>query len=320
MFSTSIRTLPNMTTWESAHYTFNNTPRPKGPRSSSKWADNQRPLKDNRSYHYRIERLNGGEHYDVILHHTVMARYYKPTAEGRRVLYTGHPTNMSKQFMRCVLNVHHYNERTTTAGRTVALPIANRDSITDKGSTFSADLWLVGGHLIDVAKSSHTTHYTKRMSPDDKAAHKRARANMENLITLACMRIPEFFERVCIDYELLEPFQGVRVDYAERAALDALAAGPLDVFKPEVQERHITEFMRLAEDVFDYEATKAAAKNSTDTLAAIAEHVTEKVLADALWRIAKRECSTLKRKSAATPLPQFMDAKEYPRTTASPHP
>jgi hypothetical protein len=222
--------------------------------------------------------------------------------------------------MRHVLNVHHYNTRPTTDGRTVALPIANRDSITDKGSTFSADLWLVGGHLIDVAKSSHTRHYTKRMSPDDKATHKRARANMENLITLACMRIPEFFERVYLDYDLLEPFQGVAVEYAERNTLEALAAGTLDVFIPEVQERHITRFMRLAEDVFDYEATKAAVKDTTDTLAAIAEHVTEKVLADALWRIAKRECSTLKRKSAATPLPQFMDAKEYPRTTATAHP
>jgi hypothetical protein len=311
MFSTSIRTLPNVTTWESAHYTFNNTPRTKGPRSSSVWADNQRPLKDSRSYHYRIERLNGGEHYDVCLHNTVMARYYKPTAEGRRVLYTGHPTNMSKQFMRCVLNVHHYNTRLTTDGRTVALPIANRDSITDKGSTFSADLWLVDDHLIDVAKSSHTTHYTKRMSPDDKATHKQARANMEPYVTLACMRIPEFFERVNIDYELLEPFKGVETGWSDRRALERVAQG-----MPDIPQAEINTFMFVAEMVFDYEATKAAKRYPNDS---ILEHVTEKVLADALWRIAKRECSTLKRKSDAVPLPQFMDAKEYPRTHASPY-
>jgi hypothetical protein len=325
MFSSSIHTLPNVTTWESAHNTFNNTPRPKGPRSNSVWADNQRPLKDNRSWHYRIERINGGEHYDVILHHTVMARYYKPTAGGRRVLYTGHPSNMSKQFMRHVLNVRHQNTWMTTDGRLVAVPIANRDSIPDKGSSFSADLWFAtqtGIHAskrIDVDKSSHTTHYVKRMSPDDKAAHKRARANMENLITLACMRIPEFHGRVYLDYDLLEPFQGVDVGYAERAALDSLASGQFDVLKPESQERHIGEFMRLAENVYDYEATKAAAKNTTDTLAAIAEHVTEKVLADALWRIAKRECSVLQRKSDAIQLAPFMDVKDFPNT-ATPYP
>ena len=322
MFSSSIHTLPNVTTWESAHNTFNNTPRP---RSTQKWDDNQRPLKDNRSWHYRIERINGGEHYDVILHHTVMARYYKPTADGRRVLYTGHPSNMSKQFMRHVLNVRHQNTWMTTDGRTVAVPIANRDSIPDKGSSFSADLWLVSEtwvpaqRLIDVAKSSHTTHYVKRMSPDDKAAHKRARANMENLITLACMRIPEFHGRVYLDYDLLEPFQGVDVGYDERAALDALASGQFAALKPESQERHITEFMLLAENVYDYEATKAAAKNTTDTLAAIAEQVTEKTLADALWRIAKRECSTLKRKSDAIQLAPFMDVKDFPNT-ATPYP
>jgi hypothetical protein len=309
MFSSSIHTLPNVTSWESAHNTFNNTKQPR-----SKWADNQRPLKDSRSYHYRIERLNGGEHYDVVLHQTVMARYYKPTPEGRRVLYTGHPSNMSKQFMRHVLNVHHKNTRMTTDGRTVALPIANRDSITDKGSTFSADLWLVERHLIDVAKSSHTTHYTKRMSPDDKATHKQARANMEPYVTLACMRIPEFLERVHLDYDLLEPFKGVNVGYAARNALEVLASGQFAALKPESQEVRINLFMGLAEDVFDYEATKAAERYPNDH---ISEHVTEKVLADALWRIIKRECNTLKRRSDAIQLAPFMDAKDFPNTATA---
>jgi hypothetical protein len=319
MFSSSIHTLPNVTTWESANNTFNNTPRP---RSTQKWADNQRPLKDNRSWHYRIERINGGEHYDVILHHTVMARYYKPTPEGRRVLYTGHPSNMSKQFMRHVLNVRHKNTWTTTDGRLVAVPIANRDSITDKGSTFSADLWLVsetGIHaqrLIDVDKSSHTTHYVKRMSPDDRAAHKQARANMENLITLACMRIPEFHGRMHLDYDLLDPFRGINVGYAARNALEVLASGQFVALKPESQEIRINEFMMLAEDVFDYEAVKVAARYPSDS---ILEHVTEQVLADALWRIAKRECRALKRRSDAIQLAPFMDVKDFPNT-ATPHP
>jgi hypothetical protein len=51
----------------------------------------------------------------------------------------------------------------------------------------------------------------------------------------------------------------------------------------------------------------------------ILEHVTEKTLADALWRIAKRECSTLKRKSDAIQLAPFMDVKDFPNT-ATPYP
>jgi ATP-dependent protease Clp ATPase subunit len=149
------------------------------------------------------------------------------------------------------------------------------------------------------------------MSPDDKATHKRARANMENLITLACMRIPEFLERVNIDFDLLEPFKGVEIDWHYRNALVRAAQG-----MPNISQAEINMFMGLAEDVFDYEATKAMAKHPNDSAL---EHVTEKVLADALWRIAKRECSFLQRKSDATPLAPFMDAKEYPRTTASPY-
>jgi hypothetical protein len=322
MFSSSIHTLPSIETWEAAHNWFDATPRP---RSTQKWADNQRPLKDTRSWHYRIERYNGGEYYDVILHRTVMARYYKPAAGGRRVLYTGHPSNMSKQFMRRVLNVRHDNTWTTTDGRLVAVPIANRDSVTDKGSTFSTDLWLVRdktshGKRIDVAKSSHTTHYVKRMSPDDRATHKRARANMESLITLACMRIPEFHKRVYLDPGLLRPFSGVAASHQAWQALEAIVSGQFATLKPEQQERHIEAFMKLAEDTYDYEAVMVVAKDYImDALDAVAEHVTEKVLADALWRIAKRECSTLKRRSDAIQLAPFMDAKDFPNT-ATPYP
>jgi hypothetical protein len=74
--------------------------------------------------------------------------------------------------------------------------------------------------------------------------------------------------------------------------------------------------MRLAEDVFDYEAVKVAERYPNDS---ILEHVTEKVLADALWRIAKRECSVLKRKSDAIQLAPFMDVKDFPNT-ATPYP
>jgi hypothetical protein len=106
------------------------------------------------------------------------------------------------------------------------------------------------------------------------------------------------------------------VGYAARNALEVLASGQFAALKPESQEIRINEFMMLAEDVFDYEAVKAAERYPNDY---ILEHVTEKTLADALWRIAKRECSFLKRKSDATPLAPFMDAKEYPRTTATPY-
>jgi hypothetical protein len=215
---------------------------------------------------------------------------------------------MSKQFMRHVLGVAHYNAWITTDSRLVAVPISDSRCITDKGTTFSANLWFANCGRLDVAKSAHTPHYTHRMSADDKATHKQARAAMEPYITLACMRMPEFLERMHIDYDLLEPFKGVETDWSDRRVLERVAQG-----KPDISQAEINALMLVAEKVYDYEATKAAAQCPNDH---VSDHVTEKVLADALWRIAKRECSFLKRKSAATPLPQFMDAVEYPRTTA----
>jgi hypothetical protein len=119
---------------------------------------------------------------------------------------------------------------------------------------------------------------------------------------------------VHLDYDLLEPFKGVNVGYAARNALEVLASGQFAALKPESQEVRINLFMGLAEDVFDYEATKAAERYPNDH---ISEHVTEKVLADALWRIIKRECNTLKRRSDAIQLAPFMDAKDFPNTATA---
>lgn len=306
MFSSSIRNLPYVQTWEGANNTFNNTKQPVT--RKNQWRDNQRPLKDSRSHHYRIEKGDG--YYDVCLYSTVMARYYEPTPQGRRVLYTGHPSNMSKQFMRNVVGTRHLMQKLTTDGRAVSVPVANRDFTTDKGTGFSADLWLVDNR-IDVSKSSHTPHYVKRSTAEDKAKIAGARQNCESLITLACLRMPEFVTRVIIDDNHLVPFQGVAISYAQGAALNRVALGQRDV-----TQEDINCFMLVAELVYDYEATKICAKYpNQDTLG----HVTEKILADGLWRVIKRSCGFLNHKSGAVPLAQFMDSKDYPHTTATPY-
>ena len=96
MFSSSIHNLPTINDFESAHEWFTKTPKPVT--RKGQWNDNQRPLKDTRSWHYRIEQGRGGDYYDVMLYTTAMARFYAPTPDGRRVMYTAHNSNTSKQF------------------------------------------------------------------------------------------------------------------------------------------------------------------------------------------------------------------------------
>jgi hypothetical protein len=239
-----------------------------------------------------------------------MARFYKPTPEGRRVMYAAHPSSLSKQFMSYVTWHKHYQTMLTTTNEVVAVPVANRDSIYDGRTPFSASLWFSPADKLDITQSAHTPHYVHRMNADDKALRVQARANAEPMITLACLRLAEFEAAATFKEDQLAPFTGgVKLSYEMGAAINRIVMSP-----QEVGEKDAHHFMKLAERVYDYEATKLAV---AAPLGETAQLVSEKVLADGLWRVMKRAVAVIGRKSHATELPQFMNAELFPRTTAT---
>jgi hypothetical protein len=310
MFSSSVHRLPSIRNYNDAEQWFNKTPQPST--RKGQWNDNQRPLKDTRSWHYRIEQGRDGAFYDVCLYSTVMARFYKPTPEGRRVMYAAHPSSLSKQFMRHVTWHSHYQTMLTTTNEVVAVPVANRDSINDGRTPFSASLWFSPADKLDIAQSAHTPHYVHRMNADDKALRVQARANAEPMITLACLRLAEFEAAATFDEEQLEPFTGgVKLSWEMGRAINRIVMSP-----QEVGEEDAYHFMKLAERVYDYEATKLAVRAAQD-FDETEQRVSEKVLADGLWRVMKRAVSAIGRKSNAVELPQFVNADLFPRNTAT---
>lgn len=313
MFSSSIHNLPTINDFESAHEWFTQTPKPVT--RKGQWNDNHRPLKDTRSWHYRIEQGRDGEFYDVMLYTTAMARFYKPTPDGRRVMYTSHGSNMSKQFMRSVTRHSNLLHMDTTDRQTVAVPVSYKDSIYEAGHGFSASLWFDNSphKRLVVEQSAHTPMYTHKAGKSDKEKREHIKALCEPYITLACLRLPEFANNMGIDQDLLIPFRGgVGVDWAQRDAIRCMTQGNA------LGQDYINKFMGLAEKVYDYEATKLSFKQGPHTGDDIAQHITEKVLADGLWRVIVRETRALQRKSEAVPLPQFMNIMDYPKTAATP--
>ena len=314
MFASSIHQLPTINDFESAHEMFTKTPKPVT--RNGQWSDNQRPLKDKRSWHYRIEQGRGGEYYDLCLYHTAMARFYAPTPEGRRVMYASYDSNTSKQFMHNVTRHTSLMHMDTTEGHTVAVPIPTRTSIHDGDRDFSASLWFDNSphKRLDVTQSAHTPMYTHRVGPDDKALVQQVRERCEPYITLACLRIGDWRRDEYINEDLLAPFQGgVAASLAQKRAIEQIT-GFTRGGASEVTQGDINAFMELAERVYDYEATKLYYKARYDS----EKPVTEKVLADGLWRVIVRETLQLRRKSAAVPLPQFMAVGKFPKTTATP--
>lgn len=309
MFTSSMHTLPTINDFESAHEWFTKTPKPVT--RKGQWNDNQRPLKDTRSWHYRIEQGRGGEYYDVVLYTTAMARFYAPTPDGRRVMYTSHNSNTSKQFMRNVTRHSALMHMDTTDNQTVAVPVPAKDCIHEDGREFSASLWFDNSphKRLVVEASAHTPMYTHKVGKSDKETRNHIKALCEPYITLACLRMGDWRRIEFIDEDLLRPFKGgVEVLFFEREAIRRMTNGDA------LTQDFINAFMTLANKVYDYEATKLYYKAEHNS----EQPVTEKVLADGLWRVIVRETYALKRKSAAVPLPQFMNIMDFPRTTATP--
>lgn len=309
MFSSSIHHLPTINDFESAHEFFNKTPKPVT--RNGQWLDNQRPLKDTRSHHYRIEQGRGGEYYDVVLYTTAMARFYAPTPDGRRVMYTAHNSNTSKQFMRNVTRHSTLMHMDTTDNQTVAVPVSYKDSIYEAGHGFSASLWFDNSphKRLVVEQSAHTSMYTHKVGKSDKETRAHIKGLCEPYITLACLRMGDWRRMEYVNEDLLKPFKGgVEVGYVHRDAIRLMTRGE------EVPQGHINNFMELAERVYDYEATKLYYKAEHNS----EQPVTEKVLADGLWRVIVRETYELRRRSEAVALPQFMNILHFPRTTATP--
>lgn len=307
MFAGQTDVLPYIRNYAEAHAHFTKTPKP--PRSR-KWADYQRPLKDSRSTHYRIETdiRNPGEYYDLVLYQTTMARFHKPDAFGvERRDYRGHFSTTSRGFMRDVLGVHTFMERRDTNGNTVIAPVYD---YTMPGSTFSAEFYFdCNGNLI-TEMSKHTRHYKKVSNGDDKENRVHARKLFEPLLTLAAMRLPHYGEYADVNGHLGEPFGQSQVSWKHREHVKKICAA-LQVDGTPAPES-IDIFFDLGQCVFNKLASTRAYKEgllrgwNTFEYDELPEKlwINEKDFTTSLWR-AVYELLGLQARSGRVEYPQF---------------
>lgn len=304
MFAGQTNNLPYIRNYAEADVYWNKTKKP--PRSK-KWGEHQRPLRNTSAFHYRIERHNDGGHYDLVLYHTVMARFYAPNADGRQLrMYMGHNSQTSKGFMSDVLGVYAFKRFATTDGRVVIAPITCKRM---HDSDFSA--WLMfdkEGRLI-VAESEHTPIYKLVSNEDDKLRRKYIKDKFETLLTLCAMRIPEFENTLQGDYNRSGPFQlsGLRWqhDKAIKTIVDAFSYGN------EPGPESVAVFMEVAPILYcKLVSDRADAQklinwhNPTCSPLALDKRVTEKDLIRSMWSTIQR-VGGLKSRSGSVEYPQF---------------
>lgn len=293
------------------------------------WQSHERCLKTRASgnRHYRIEKHNDGEYYDVCLYQTVMARYYRPDADGnQRVLYAGHSSVTSSSFQSGVLGVWDRSRRTTTTGKEVVVPLYCNNIFYDHGDKFTADLTFDASFRLIVEKSKHAPHFTHKSSAEDKARRKRIKEKFSSLIMLAQMRMPEFADNCMPTHDKGRPFGGGHLSYNERMAVESIWEGG-----DELEQHWVDYFFDLCQEVYDTLVAKRgyeqgsfhltyryAQPNQThskpsDLEKPITEKCLEKAILNKVFKLVGANGGT-----EAVEQPQFMEHGDYPRTTITP--
>ena len=185
---------------QAARY-FEETKKPR----TARWGEDERPLYNTRSHHYRIVKgkdEHGYNYYDLVLYSTSMIRYYEPDANNhQRVLVRGHYSNTSNSFlwwhgfMRGKGFMFQDGNGEVREGKL----LLNHDvyKATDHGVPhgWSADLMFlgdVGTANIDLTRSRHIPGYKAASSDSDKWARKKVKELCDHWIELLGYRLDEY--------------------------------------------------------------------------------------------------------------------------------
>lgn len=312
MFSGHTHNLPTLDTFAKAHAFFNKHPKPR----SSKWEEHQRPLRDARQSHYRIERkiIDNKQAYDLCLYDTIMGRLFEPDSEGyERRMYRNYETVTSGKFLWDVLFVGNRTMHTTDGRRVTftvpTIPMAN--------SSFSVDSVFTQDGKLVVKESRHTPLFRRVSSDADKAMRATIKSNLANLFTLIGMRMSTYRAEFLSNNETRYRFRSLHLSYDNRRSMLTLIDNMREGNPP--TEREIDVLFGLAKGLFDVQMDAAmgrkqgygayATRPSDYTMDEIIEMLPEKKFLHALWQYIVKEFH-LDKRTGVKPYPQFPTPEE----------
>ena len=195
----NMRNVTRISGYNQAARYFEETKKPR----TVRWGEDERPLYNTRSHHYRIVKGedNGGKYYDLVLYSTSMIRYYEPNQNNEhRVLVRGHSSTASRAFLwhHCMgmgkpLNCvdGHGNVREGKLLLNHATHSAEKFGVP---YNWSADLMFTNDTLrtIDLTRSRHIPGYKAAASDEDKAKRKQLKQTVDHWIELLGYRLEEY--------------------------------------------------------------------------------------------------------------------------------
>jgi len=179
----------------------------KAPTRSKKWLnlpDSPRYLRNVSADHMGIHKTSDGAIY-YRLYNTKVAIFYKPLADGTRLVQTNYYDSQTTNIFMYENGLHYY-DLITTEGKAVKVPYVSSWSRDTQQHTPSANLWFNAEGKLIVEKSDHKDIYTFKSSAEDKQKRKEFKTKLDTLLTLAMFRLPEYRANATIDENLGQPF------------------------------------------------------------------------------------------------------------------
>lgn len=175
------------------------------PRSAI-WQEHQRPLYNNRSTHYRIERgeQGGQTYYDIVHHHTALARFYEPVDGFERRLYRGWDSMSSRGVMDNVLGIRWsrktpYIRRYDLDGVEHYVPIGYKAAWYEGVGSVDLYVRLIDGRF-DLQCSRHAPWVRKVMSAEEKRRRAQIREQVRPWVALMHTQVNDWVQAAERDY------------------------------------------------------------------------------------------------------------------------
>lgn len=259
-FSNSVRNIASIGGYDQAARHFAETKKPK----TARWADDERPLYNTRSLHYKIVRGANADYFDLVNYDTALIRYYRPNANGdQRILVRDWDSMVSRQFL---FKHRWYNSKCLTvreadgterSGRLLLNRLVGDAEKHGVPRGWSADIMMVAGNednpTIDITRSRHIPGMKAAATDEDKAKRKELKQLTTTLIDLLVHRIPEYTESTIdaaswVRNSAGEPFQSAMrlMKYEDTETIKVC----LDLKENLDSEKFINAFVKLGHAVW----------------------------------------------------------------------
>jgi len=190
-FSINMRNVQSLRNYAEAQEYYNNTDKPR----TLKWADYQRPLRDTRSRHLRLEKsvVHGLNCFELVLYSTPLIRYYQPDADGSQAIHIQNHYSQSSQAFLWNHGWYGGKRLSLDTGGHCRMTLSYESSLADRlwGDSFTTRIVLRPDGTVDTKRSVHVPYFRRKSSSTMRAKRARFREAMQIVFDLAELKFAE---------------------------------------------------------------------------------------------------------------------------------